>query len=73
MKQENDAREYDFSNGLRGRYAERYRAGANVVVLEPDVAKFFRDSSAVNEALRDLLRRRTGELPRIGAQQSPAR
>ncbi len=49
--------EYDFSNGARGKYYRRFlKEGAEVVVLEPDVAKAFRDSVAVNEALRSLLR-----------------
>ncbi len=49
-------REYDFTGGVRGKYARRYAAGANVVVLEPDVARDFPDSKAVNEALRALSR-----------------
>lgn len=52
-------REYDFdySGGVRGKYYRRLlKEGANVVVLEPDVAKPFRDSAAVNDALRSLLR-----------------
>ena len=44
--------EYDFSEGARGKYASRFRDGSNVVVLDPDVAKKFPDSRAVNEALR---------------------
>ena len=46
--------EYDFSRGVRGKYAQRYHRGANVVVLEPDVAKVFPTAQAVNEALRSL-------------------
>jgi hypothetical protein len=46
--------EYDFSGGVRGKYAERYARGTNVVVLDPDVAKIFRDSESVNQALRAL-------------------
>lgn len=46
--------EYDFSQGVRGKYAKRYREGCNVVVLEPDVAKAFPDSKSVNRALRHL-------------------
>lgn len=46
--------EYDFSRGVRGKYAERYAEGSNVVVLSPDVAEAFPDSEAVNEALRAL-------------------
>ena len=47
--------EYDFSNGVRGKYAARYRQGTNVVVLEPDVAAAFPDSGSVNRALRAVL------------------
>jgi uncharacterized DUF497 family protein len=47
---------YDFSHGVRGKYAARYGEGANVIVLAPDVAEIFRDSVAVNEALRTLVR-----------------
>ena len=46
--------EYDFSKGLRGKYAKRYAEGTNVVVIKPDVAKYFPDHDAVNEALRSL-------------------
>ena len=46
--------EYDFSKGVRGKYAARFAEGSNVVVLEPDVAARFHDSRAVNEALRAL-------------------
>jgi hypothetical protein len=46
--------EYDFSKGVRGKYADRYAEGSNVVVLDPDVAKLFKTSEAVNEALRKL-------------------
>ena len=48
--------EYDFSGGVRGKYARRYEEGSNVVVLDPDVAKAFPDSEAVNKSLRDLAR-----------------
>ena len=52
---DNDIRpHYDFSKGVRGKYAERYAEGTNVVVLEPDVAKAFPTSEAVNKALRAL-------------------
>lgn len=47
--------EYDFSGGVRGKYAEHYAEGANIVVLDPDVAKVFRDSKSVNQALRALV------------------
>lgn len=48
--------EFDYSKAIRGKYYKRLlKEGANVVVLEPDVAKAFRDSAAVNDALRSLL------------------
>lgn len=47
--------EYDFRGGVRGKYAERFTKGSNVVVLDPDVAKRFRNSREVNAALRQLL------------------
>jgi hypothetical protein len=46
--------EYDFSRGVRGKYLRRYHRGANVVVLEPDVAKAFPNAGAVNDSLRAL-------------------
>ncbi len=46
--------EYDFKDGIRGKYAGRIRTGGRVVVLEPDVAKVFPDSRAVDRALRAL-------------------
>lgn len=46
--------EYDFSRGERGKYARRYAQGTNVVVLEPDVAKAFPNTEAVNSSLRAL-------------------
>ena len=53
--------EYDFSGGVRGKYAQRYAEGTNIVVIAPDVAAFFPDSHAVNEALRSLLRLDAGQ------------
>ena len=47
--------EYDFSHGVRGKHYEAYRAGTNVVFLDPDVAQAFADSASVNQALRLLL------------------
>lgn len=47
-------KEYDFSDGVSGKYAKRFARGSNVVVLEPDVAKLYRDAEAVNRALRAL-------------------
>lgn len=46
--------EYDFSGGVRGKYAGRIGRKATVVILEPDVAKVFPSSESVNSALRAL-------------------
>jgi hypothetical protein len=48
--------EYDFSGGVRGKYARAYTQGSNVVVLAPDLAAEFRSASAVNRALRAYLK-----------------
>lgn len=45
---------YDFAGGVRGKYLPRLAKGANVVVLDRDVAKIFPSSKAVNDALRVL-------------------
>ncbi len=48
---------FDYSKAVRGKYYKRIlKEGANVVVLEPDVAKAFPNSAAVNEALRVVLK-----------------
>lgn len=46
--------EYDFSDGVRGKYAAEYRQGTNIVRLDDDVAAVFRNSEEVNEALRAI-------------------
>jgi len=51
--------EYDLSQlkgCVRGKYAQRYSAGTNLVLLAPDVAEVFPNDEAVNEALRLLIR-----------------
>ena len=48
--------EYDFSEGVVGKYAEKFKAGTNVVLLEPDVAKEFSSPEEVNRALRVYIR-----------------
>jgi hypothetical protein len=47
--------EYDFSKGVRNKYAGRIARTTTVVLLEPDVAKVFDTSEAVNSALRALV------------------
>lgn len=51
--------EYDFSNGVRGKYAARYAEGTNVVLLAPDVAAEFPTADAVNKALRTVIKARS--------------
>jgi len=74
-KQESDddlRPEYDFSSmraAVRGKYYRRYRAGVNLALLEPELAKAFPTDTAVNEALRKVLRaakapRRRTKLPK---------
>ena len=54
-----------FKGGIRGKYAKRYHAGTNLVLLDPDVRKAFRDERAVNEALRLVI-----ELRKIGGRRT---
>jgi hypothetical protein len=59
--------EYDLSTlkgGVRGKYAARFRAGTNLVLLSPDVAEYFPDEQSVNTALRTLIRVAKGPLRR---------
>ena len=56
--------EYDFSGGVRGKHHKAYRQDTNVVLLEPEVARVFRDSAAVNRALRMVIDLADGEVHR---------
>ena len=50
--------EYDLTTlkgGVRGKYAARFKAGTNLVLLSPDVAEYFPDEQSVNAALRTLI------------------
>ena len=50
--------EYDLSKlkgGVRGKYAKRFKKGTNLVLLSPDIAKYFPDEQSVNDALRSLV------------------
>jgi hypothetical protein len=55
--------EYDFSDGVRGKYYKQYQQGTNVVLLEADVAEVFRDSESVNQALRVLINIAKNQVP----------
>lgn len=52
--------EYDLKSllkgGVRGKYAQQYREGTNLVLLEPDIAKAFPNEKAVNDALRLVMK-----------------
>lgn len=57
--------EYDLSKlagGVRGKYAKRFQKGTNLVLLSPDVAKYFPDEQSVNDALRSLVNIAKAEL-----------
>ena len=50
--------EYDLARlrgGVRGKYAARFKAGTNLVLLSPDIAEYFPDEQSVNTALRLLV------------------
>jgi len=51
--------EYDFSGGVRGKYSARFAEGTNLVLLAPDVAAEFPTTSAVNKALRGVIKARS--------------
>lgn len=57
---ESDIPETDFSDAVRGKYYRRAIAATNLVLLEPDVAKVFRDSAVVSQALREYLHEHGG-------------
>ena len=56
--------EYDFSKGVRGKYAKRVAEGTNLILLEPEVARYFPTAQAVNRALRSLISEGKVQLPR---------
>jgi len=62
--------EYDlarlFKSGVRGKYAKRYHAGTNLVLLDPAIRKAFRSEKAVNDALRLVI-----ELRKVGVRGAP--
>jgi hypothetical protein len=63
--------EYDLrqllKTGVRGKYAKRYHAGTDLVLLDPEIRKAFRSERAVNEALRLVL-----ELRKVGGGRAHA-
>lgn len=55
--------EYDFTGGVRGKYAARFAQGTNIVILSPEMAKLFPSSREVEVALRKYVehRRKSGK------------
>jgi len=72
--------EYDFTSmkgGVRGKYAKQYRAGTNLVLLDPKLAEVFTTDAAVNETLRAVLKMtkvvRPNRAPQPGGRQKRGR
>lgn len=61
--------EYDFSQGVQGKYADRFREGTNLVLLDPDIAEAFPSDEAVNTALRLVMQLQ--KLPRSAKRSVP--
>lgn len=57
--------EYEFSDATRGATVARYREGANIVAIDPDVMAVFPDAASINDALRALA-------PMLRARRAPA-
>jgi hypothetical protein len=52
------APEYDFSNGVCGKYADRFASGSNIAIIDKDLTALFPDSDSVNRTLRLVARLR---------------
>ena len=61
--------EYDFSKGVQGKYADRFREGTNLVLLDRDIAEAFPNDEAVNAALRLVIQLK--KLPRSEKRSVP--
>ena len=58
--------EYDFTQGVRGKYTKAYQESVNVVKLDGDVGAVFSDAKAVNEALRTFIKLFSNVKPTMG-------
>ena len=56
-------KEYDFAEGVRGKYAKCFGKGTDLVLLEPEVARYFPTAKAVNRALKRLISEGNIDLP----------
>jgi hypothetical protein len=54
LSDEDMRKEYNFSGGVRGKYFQKYTRGTNLVALDPDVAKIYKNSKTVNDILRAI-------------------
>ncbi|MEI6809106.1 MAG: hypothetical protein WCN95_10320 [bacterium] len=58
-EREDDLRpEYDLAKlkgGVRGKYSKRFQQGTNLILLSPDVARYFPDEHSVNAVLRSIV------------------
>ena len=61
-------------DGVRGKYAKRYHAGTNLILIEADIRGEFRTAKEVNDPLRLVIelrkidrRRRTGRASKLPA------
>ncbi len=62
-------KEYDFSGGGRGRYANRFAGAARVAVISPELARFFPDSDSVHAALSGLVGTKASKVRKARAQK----
>ncbi|HET6567895.1 MAG TPA: hypothetical protein VFG50_08015 [Rhodothermales bacterium] len=62
--------EYDFSKGVRGKYAMRYAEGSNIVVIAPDLVEMFPTSDSVNDALREIAEQRRSQRRKGGRERA---
>ena len=67
--------EYDLGellkSGVQGKYADKFREGTNLVLLDEDVAEAFPTDQAVNEALRLVIQLK--KLPKAGGKSKAKR
>lgn len=72
-KADNLRPEYDLrlllKDGVQGKYADRFREGTNLVLLDRDIAEAFPSDEAVNTALRLVIQLR--KLPRPEKRSEP--
>ena len=48
--------EYDFSSGVRNKYAKHFSRDTQLIVLDPDLAAEFPDAKSISRALRAYLK-----------------